>query len=129
MPPVLLPEEVLAAVADYVDAARAKVRVGYPWWLRPFLQKGVVAITLGRRIYLAEAMSARPPAALARLLRHELTHVKQVNRLTLPLFLILYLAEFLRNLWRYRSAAVAYRRISFEEEAWAAEEEAAGTAL
>lgn len=122
---MLLPDSVAGLAAE----ARARVRLGYPWWLRPFLQKGVVAITLGRRIYLAEVMGTRPADSLTRLLRHELTHVKQVNRHGLTVFLALYLYEFLRHLWRMRSAAAAYRLISFEVEAWAAEEEESGTGL
>src|SRR6266480_274823 len=29
------------------------VRIGYPWWLRPFLHRNAIAITLGRRVYMA----------------------------------------------------------------------------
>lgn len=108
-----LSEDLQQAVAD----ARAKLRVGYPWWLRPLLRKNIIAITLGRRIYIQ-----RPPLELDRLIRHELAHVRQVNRLGLPLFLLRYAFEFLRNLWRERSFERAYRAISFEREAYAAEE-------
>lgn len=105
-----------------VTAARAKVRVGYPWWLRPLLARGVVAITLGRRVYLSPAISERSAQYLERLMRHELAHVAQMNRLGVPRFLWLYVTEFLHHYRRVRSFQVAYRLISFEVEAAAAEE-------
>lgn len=105
------------ALAEMIDAARARVRVGYPWWLRPFLARDVIAITLGRRIYLREG---RAPE---RLLRHEIAHVRQVDRLGLYRFLRLYLTELARNWLHLRSVAAAYAAISFEIEARAAEED------
>lgn len=111
------------ALADLVAESRAVVRFGYPWWLRPFLGRGVAGITLGRTIYL-RAAEARPLPldGLERLVRHELAHVRQVNRLGLPMFLIRYLSEFLGHLVRERSLDAAYRKISFEVEAAAAEQ-------
>src|ERR671915_646954 len=38
-----IPPALLATIAE----SHAKVRVGYPWWLRPFLMRDVIAITLG----------------------------------------------------------------------------------
>jgi Domain of unknown function (DUF4157) len=116
--PVNLPPAVLKAV----DESRAMVRLGYPWWLRPWMSRSVIAITLGRRIYLSSAAAARSLDYLDRLVRHELAHVRQVNRHGLIGFLIRYVAEFLRHLWRTRSLDAAYRDISFEVEARAAEE-------
>jgi hypothetical protein len=113
---------VSAAVERAIAEARARVRVGYPWWLRPWLARDVVAITLGRRIYLSGRAAAGPARALERLMRHELAHVAQVNRLGIILFLWKYVTEFLRHLWRVRSVARAYRLVSFEIEAAAAEE-------
>ena len=104
-----------------ISDARALVRVGYPWWLRPWLARNVIAITLGRRIYLSSAAATRSTDYLDRLLRHELAHVRQVRRHGLIGFLIRYAAEFLRHLWRTRSMDAAYRAISFEVEARAAE--------
>lgn len=101
-----------------IGEARARVRTRFPFWLRPFLMRDVVAITLGRRIYL----SARAgEAAAERLLRHELVHVQQINRLGLFRFYWLYVTEFLRNLRAGMTSEEAYRRISFEQEALAAE--------
>ena len=101
---------------------RARVRVGFPWWLRPWISRDVAAITLGRTIYLSREAGQRTGKAMAKLLRHELVHVEQVNRLGLVVFLWRYVTEFLRHLWRERSVSRAYRRISFEIEAEAAEE-------
>ncbi len=110
-----LPPALLATIAE----SRARVRVGYPWWLRPFLMRGVVAITLGRRIYVREAMAS---AAFERLMKHELAHVRQVQRFGLSRFLWLYTGEFARHWWRLRNVQAAYAAISFEIEARAAED-------
>lgn len=103
-------------------AARARVRVGYPWWLRLFLARDVIAITLGRRIYVRRVMAEE---AFERLLRHELVHVQQVNELGLIRFLWRYLGEFFRHWRRLRDAGAAYSAISFEVAARAAEDEPA----
>jgi hypothetical protein len=92
----------------------AIVRVGYPWWLRLFVHRNVAAITLGRRIYIAEEASEE-------ILRHEMVHVRQAGELGLARFLWRYVAEYLRNRWRGMSHDEAYRSISFEVEAFAAE--------
>ncbi|MEA2491258.1 MAG: hypothetical protein QOH21_3050 [Acidobacteriota bacterium] len=104
--------------------SRAKLRVGYPWWLRPWLARNVVAITLGRRIYILPRYMQKPPAEISRLIRHELAHVRQVERHGLLGFLVRYVAEFFGHLRRERSFDTAYRKISFEIEAAAAEEAA-----
>jgi Domain of unknown function (DUF4157) len=112
-----LPQGIAGAVSD----ARAKVRFGYPFWLRPFLMGDVVAITLGRRVYLSAKIL---PASTERILRHELAHVRQVNRLGLLRFYWRYLAEFAGHFARERSVDRAYHRLSFEREAVAAERDA-----
>jgi hypothetical protein len=113
-----------AAIEKAIGDAEARVVVGYPWWLRFWLARDVIAITLGRTIYLAAKATTRNDAYLSRLLRHELVHVRQVRRLGLLRFLWRYTSEFLGHLWRVRNAARAYRLISFEVEAWAEEERA-----
>lgn len=120
-----LPEELREAIG----AARARVRVGYPWWLRPWLVTTVVAITLGRTIYVSSDAATRTPAFLVRLMRHELAHVHQVNRLGVVTFLWKYVAEFLRHYVRVRSVGQAYAMISFEAEARAAEGDRSGRSL
>jgi hypothetical protein len=95
------------------------VHDGFPWWLRPFLMKGVVAITLGKNIWLRKGMEEE---AREHVLVHERVHVRQQAELGVLRFLVRYLFEYFRNrLVRRMSAAEAYRRISFEEEAFAAE--------
>jgi hypothetical protein len=102
------------AIEDAIADTRATVRHGYPWWLRPLLMPGVAAITLGRRIYL-DATAA--PETLERILRHELAHVRQINRLGILVFYTRYLTEFAGHLRRVRSVSRAYAMISFEREA------------
>lgn len=106
-------------VPDIASATRAKIIIGYPWWLRPFLARDVIAITLGHRIYIREMLE---DTAFERLIRHELAHVRQVERLGLLRFLWRYVAEFARNWVQLRSVPAAYAAISFEIEARAAEE-------
>lgn len=105
-----------------MDEAKARVRLAYPWWLRPFLLRGVAAITLGRRIYVSPSYLDRPARDLERLLRHEVTHVRQINELGLVRFLYRYVGEYIRNRRAGLRSHEAYRRISFEMEAHAAEE-------
>ena len=101
------------------DAARARLRVGYPWWLRPLLLRGVAGITLGRRIYVARNVAGKQ---LERLVRHELTHVRQVASNGIIRFYWRYAVEYVRNRRMGMSRSAAYRNISFEKEAFAAEE-------
>ncbi|MEO6260458.1 MAG: hypothetical protein ABIP63_08910 [Thermoanaerobaculia bacterium] len=106
--------EIEEALAD----ARAVVRIGYPWWLRPWLFRDVAGITLGRRIYLAAGIREDQLGAMV---RHELAHVRQVAELGLIPFLWRYGSEYLRYRRRGLSRDQAYRAISFERDAFAAE--------
>ena len=106
------------AIEEAIVETRAKVRGGYPWWLRPWMMRDMVGITLGRRIYL-DAKAA--PESIERLLLHELAHVRQINRLGLFVFYWRYVSEFARHFRRERSVRRAYTMISFEREAYAAE--------
>jgi hypothetical protein len=112
-----------------IGEARAKVRVGYAWWLRPFLPRNVVAVTLGRTIHLSAHAAERPLERLEVVIRHELAHVRQANQYGTLVFLVRYTAEFCRHLWHVRNADRAYRMISFEIEARQAEGEAERTVL
>jgi hypothetical protein len=91
----------------------------FPWWLRPFLQRGVVGITLGRRIYLSAKLEGD---ALQRFTRHELVHVEQINRIGLLRFYWRYMREYVSLRRSGLKPFEAYPRISFEQEASAAEE-------
>lgn len=105
---------------DLVPSAR--LRIGYPRWLSPFLQRGVIAITLGRRVYLSEGLLQRSEDELLRIVRHELAHVGQVRRLGLVRFLYRYAREYVTARRRGVASYAAYEQISFEQEARAAEE-------
>jgi hypothetical protein len=107
-----------ADLQQSVDETRAIVRFRFPWWLRPFLMRGVAGITLGRRIYLDSGVSD-----VRRLLRHELVHVRQIQRLGVLRFYATYARDYVRNRRRGWSPAEAYRRIPLEIQAFAAEEE------
>ena len=111
-----LPENLQSAI----DATRARVRFRFPWWLRFFLLRNVAAITLGRRIYFAPNL---PREKVERFLRHELVHVQQIARLGLIRFYWRYLVEYLRLRRRGLRHFDAYRSISFEIEALAAEQD------
>jgi hypothetical protein len=120
-----------------LDDAGAIVRERFPWWLRPFVWRGVVAITLGRRIYLnqssvlgARCSADRSPSehrapstehSIEPLLWHELAHVRQMREAGLLRFGWRYLREYVRNLCSGMGSAEAYRNISYEQEAFAAE--------
>jgi hypothetical protein len=93
----------------------AIVRIAYPWWLRMFVHRRTIAITLGRRVYIAEGY------ATDALLRHELVHVRQAGELGVVRFLWRYVAEYVRNRRGGMTHDDAYRAISFEAEAFAAE--------
>ncbi|MDQ1164454.1 hypothetical protein [Flavobacterium sp. SORGH_AS_0622] len=54
---------------------------------------------------------------------HEKIHLKQQLELLIILFFIWYLFEYLIRLIQYKNAALAYRNISFEREAYAKETE------
>lgn len=102
-----LPDELKKAIEEI----GAKVRFAHPWWLKPFLLKGVAGITLGRRVYLKEGTDLQS-------LRHELVHVRQILRVGFFTFYWRWIAEYVRNRRRGMPADEAYRRISFEEEAF-----------
>jgi len=98
-----------------MKSTEAIVRIGYPWWLRPFVHRRIIAITLGRRIYVAAGQASDS------LLRHELVHVRQAGELGVPRFLWRYVMEYVRNRRRGMAHDDAYRAISFEIEAFAEE--------
>jgi hypothetical protein len=110
-----VPPELEAAIA----AARAKVRFGYPWWMRRVLFANIAAITIGRRIWISPSIDSR---SLAPLVRHELAHVRQFAEHGFVRFLWRYLAEYVRLRRSGLSSSAAYASISFEREALAAEE-------
>ena len=92
------------------------VKYRFPWWLRPFLLRGVAGITLGRRVYI----EGSDPEGI---LRHELAHVAQIARLGIFRFYWIWVREYLGHRSSGLSSADAYRKISLEIEAFAAERE------
>lgn len=108
------------------EITRARLRVGFPFWLRLFLGPGVLAITLGRRVYLSPALLGLDEERIRRTLRHELVHVRQAAELGLLRFLLRYLVQYLRLRREGLGHHAAYRAIEFEKEAFAAEREEEG---
>ena len=102
-----LPDEIEEAIREI----GARVRFRHPWWLKPFLLRGVAGITIGRYVFLREG------TALS-VLRHELVHVRQIARVGLFTFYWRWIGEYIRNLRSGMPSYEAYRRISFEEEAF-----------
>jgi len=92
--------------------------------MRLFLPGNVVAITLGRRIWIAPELT---DAQRELVLRHEMVHVRQMARLGVIVFLARYLGEYVGNRFRGMGHDGAYRAISFEREAFAAEKPGAGS--
>jgi hypothetical protein len=114
-------EEISEELRTGLTRFDARVRFDFPRWLRPLLFRGVAAITLGRRIYLAPETLRQPLPEIEALLRHELAHVRQAARLGLPLFIYRYVSEYIDLRLAGRTSAEAYREISFEREAFAEE--------
>jgi len=98
------------------ERARAIVRVGFPWWMRPFLYRDVIALTIGRRIWISPRAQEVEP-----LIRHELVHVRQMAEHGILPFLWRYVGDYIRNRRRGLSHHQAYLAIPFEVEAVAAE--------
>jgi Domain of unknown function (DUF4157) len=84
-------------------------------------------VTIGRHVFVsrpaARQISTRS-ASGARLIAHELAHVAQFSREGAARFLLRYVREYARGRRRGLSHSAAYRAISFEEEAAAAEVDA-----
>ena len=78
-----------------------------------FPKGNIVAITLFGLVFTRDAGNVTK-----RLLDHELIHCRQQLELLYIPFFILYVAEWLVRLLRYRSHSKAYYNISFEREAY-----------
>ncbi|CAN5786462.1 hypothetical protein BH24ACT3_BH24ACT3_15210 [soil metagenome] len=87
-------------------------RDGYWLWVGGPVPPGASAVTLGSLVIVR-----RQAAGSARLLRHELVHVRQWCRHGVVGFLWRYGSDYLR--WRFRGHPhwAAYRRVPFEIEA------------
>ena len=102
-----------------IDDSGALLRSGFPGWLRLFVKRDVAAITIGRRVYVGASVERD---GLERLLRHEIEHVRQIGRLGSARFYVRYGFEYLRNRLAGMNSYEAYRSVSLEREAFAAEE-------
>lgn len=98
--------------------SRALVRLGFPPLMAPVLRKNVLAITLGRRIWIHPRVIETVPETFRLLLHHELVHVAQYERDGIARFLVRYAWEYLRGRWAGKSHYEAYRGVSYEREAW-----------
>jgi hypothetical protein len=91
-----------------------RYRIKYRHWIfrLPVLRRyrGMVA---GRTILFKGAESE----VSGTLLRHELIHLEQMDRHGIAYFYLIYLRDYLVNLWRLRNHDAAYRSIRFEKEA------------
>ena len=92
------------------------VRIGFPWWMRPFVWRDVVALTIGRRVWISPRARDVEP-----LVRHELVHVRQMHEHGLLPFLWKYVRHYVRNRRQGMAHHAAYLAIPFEVEAFAAE--------
>lgn len=90
-------KKILAQWVPGVDLSKVKIRAG-PRVDRVCSIIGVQAITIGHRVFAASKswIMRYPPGHPVRmaLLVHELLHIKQETRITVPFYLIMYLAIF-----------------------------------
>lgn len=122
--PLIDPRLVIpAALREAALRSGAILRLGYPRWLRTFVRKKVLAITLGRRVYVSPGLLEQGEERLLEIVRHELAHVDQVREVGLVKFLVGYAREYVANRRRGLDPEAAYESISFEVQARAAEME------
>jgi len=75
------------------------------------------AITFGNRIYFSKPLNQNDPSTIF-LIAHELVHVEQYKKNGTISFLLKYVGELIRNLIIHKRFIIAYKKISFEEEAY-----------
>lgn len=100
---------------------RQSARVRYRHWIfkLPFVRnyRGMV---VGRTILFKGDESEVSET----LFRHEIIHQEQIDRHGIARFYLIYLRDYLVNLWRLRNHEAAYRNIPFEREAFERQYEA-----
>lgn len=82
--------------------------------LRFLLPKWVTAITLWPFVVFRNSSGLENPI----IINHEKIHLKQQLELFVVLFYVLYVMEFLYHLIVTQNSRLAYRKISFEREAY-----------
>jgi hypothetical protein len=88
-----------------------------PRWLERAWGDRAAAMTLPWAIYVKAAVLGGDRMVLARLLTHELVHVRQWQQLGVVRFTVRYLTEYWRSRRRGLNHAQAYLAISLEREA------------
>ena len=89
--------------------------VKYRHWLFKLpLARRYRGMALGRTILFKDGEGDIPSA----LLRHELIHLEQIKRHGVGRFYLIYVWDYLANLWRSHDHDTAYRNIRFEKEAY-----------
>ncbi len=95
-------------------------RLRYRHWIFKLpLARNYRGMVVGRTILFKGDESDVSPT----LFRHELIHQEQIDRYGIARFYLIYLRDYLSNLWRLRDHDAAYRNIPFEREAFARENE------
>ena len=91
-----------------------RIRVCYQHWIfkLPFMRR-YRGMVISRTILFKGAESEISFG----LLQHELAHIDQINRHGVVKFYLIYLCDYVSNLWRLRDPNAAYRHIRFEREA------------
>lgn len=99
---------------------RQPLRVRYRHWIFKLpLARNYRGMVVGRTILFKGDESEVSPT----LFRHELIHQEQIDRHGIARFYLIYLRDYLSNLWRLRDHDAAYRNIPFEREAFERERE------
>ena len=106
----------LAVRCGFDDFDRIVVRPA-PRWMARLWHGPVAAMTVASTIYLRPGLEGTDPDVLARLLVHELVHVRQWRELGRIRFVARYVGDYLRHRLRGLSHPDAYASIRYEVEA------------
>jgi hypothetical protein len=98
------------------DLDRVEIRPA-PAILRFLWNEPVAAMTVMHRVYVDPRLFDADPDTLARLILHELVHVRQWNDAGPVRFLVRYVGDYLRARLGGRNHQDAYRAIRYEVEA------------
>jgi len=98
------------------DIDRVAIRTAPKWMVRTW-RGDVAAMTLPWAIYVRNDVLVGESSRLARLISHELVHVRQWQQLGIMRFLRLYLSDYLGGRRKGLSHNQAYLAISLEMEA------------
>lgn len=89
-----------------------------PPWMAGFWPRWVAAMTMPWAVYVRPAELDGEPERLARLIAHELIHVRQWKTLGPTGFLRRYVTDYLRGRFRHLGHRDAYRAVGLEAEAY-----------